>query len=122
MISWFPFSPQVRLDWVRKIIFTDVEQSWYRFGFDFSTQTESIYKPQDVNSRVLVYRNAFINSISYEIESTKYLAIKREYSFLNYCTNLGGFGSLLIAISSIINMLESVHFYVASDLLESQEK
>ena len=65
-----------------------------------------------------MYRNDFINAVTYEVESTKYVAIKREYSFLNYFTNLGGFSSLLVAISTIINVLESVHFYVASDLQE----
>ena len=66
---------------------------------------------------MLPYDKEFINAITYEVEPTKYASIKKEMSILDYSTKLGGFSSLLLGVSKIMNTLESVHLYVASDLL-----
>ena len=105
--NWFPISTQLRTDSVKKVTATDIQQSYYRFGFGFSTQKETIYQCRDAKSRILPYENNFLNSVTYEIETTRYLLIKREYSILDYFTSLGGLGSLLLGISTILNALES---------------
>ena len=58
-----------------------------------------------------------MNAVTYEIGTTKKILIKKEYSILDYFNGLGGFGSLLFAISTLLNKIESPQLYVASDLL-----
>ena len=57
------------------------------------------------------------NSVTYEIQPTKYVQVKIEYSLLQYFSDLGGFGSVLLGISTILNAIESPQLFVASDLL-----
>ena len=120
--TWYPISTSERTDSVKKVTVTEVEQSYYRFGLDFSNQIDTIFQNLDAKSRILPYPNLMLNSVTYEIQSTKYKQVRHEYSFLQYFSNIGGFGSLLLGISTIFNAMESPHLLVASDFLPQKEQ
>ena len=42
--SYYPITTFTRTDIVKKVTVTEIQQSYYRFGFDFSIQTESIFQ------------------------------------------------------------------------------
>ena len=68
------------------------------------------------------YHEDYQFAITYEIEQVKFELIRREYSFFNYFSSLGGFGSLLLGLSKILNILDSPQLYVASDMAASKQR
>ena len=117
LLSWFPITTTTRTDSVKKVTVTEVQQSWYRFGFGFSTQIDQIFQNVEAKTRVLPYKNNMLNSVTYEVSPTKYVQLKIEYSFLQYISDLGGFGSVLLGLTTVLNAIDSPQLFVASDLL-----
>ena len=105
-----------------KVTVTEIQQSYYRFGFGFSTEFNSLIQNMNAQSRILPYDNDMVTSVTFEVESTKYLQARLEYSVLEYFSNLGGFGSLLLGISTILTVLESPQLFVASDIIAQKEQ
>ena len=58
-----------------------------------------------------------LKSVTYEVSPAKNVQVKIEYSFLQFMSDLGGFGSVLLGISTIQHAIESPQLFVASDLL-----
>ena len=69
-MNWFPISPTDRTDAVKKVTVTDIESSVLRLGLGVSTQTETIFSSIYEKNRTLAYDNNFMNSVTYEIDTT----------------------------------------------------
>lgn len=50
-----------------------------------------------------------------------YELIKSEYTYFDFFSSLGGFGSLLLGIQKIISVIEMPQLFVASDMLASKD-
>ena len=71
--------------------------------------------------RILPYIREFQVAITYEIDSTLYESHRIEYTYLDWLASIGGFSSILFAVSQAIGALDDAQMQVTSAMLV-QEK
>ena len=68
-------------------------------------------------SRTLPYARKFEVAVTYEIDSTQYESRKIEYTYLDWVAAIGGFSSILFAISNAVGALDNAQMQVTSAML-----
>ena len=59
--------------------------------------------------------------MTYEIDLTKYELIKKDFTLLEFLSGFGGLISIFLAITQVIHLFESPHYFVTSAMMAQEQ-
>ena len=101
-ISWHALSTVVRTDFLKLIKFSEVFYHERNYGISSEETSQLNVETSQGNLRILPYIRRFQVAITYEIDSTLYESHRIEYTYLDWIASIGGFSSILFAVSHAI--------------------
>ena len=107
---------------MRKIKTTDIFYNYRNLGLSLWAEQKQIFTGVDLPSRLIPYKRLFQTAVTYEIDMTHYEMTRKEFTFFDWLSAVGGLGSIVFAVSNAAGALDNAQMFVTSALLPPEDK